>query len=54
MYVDDVDDLDELADLLLEAEERLSACPSSEQAAWDVEDIQGRIDELSSQVEEGP
>ncbi|QGJ88831.1 hypothetical protein SEA_YECEY3_80 [Mycobacterium phage Yecey3] len=53
MYVGDVDDLDELADLLLEAEDRLSASPNSEQAQWDVEDIQQRIEEVSAQVNGG-
>ena len=46
MYVKDIDDLDELADLLAEAEDRLERDPMNEQAEWDREDILGRIEEL--------
>ncbi|ASR86174.1 hypothetical protein SEA_BOBSWAGET_69 [Mycobacterium phage BobSwaget] len=50
MYVDDVDDLAELEELLADAQDRLASNPSNEQAAWDVEDIEGRMEELSAEV----
>lgn len=50
MYVDDVDDLEELEWLRDEAESRLEANPGNEQAQWDIEDIDERIEELSAQV----
>ncbi|QGH80638.1 hypothetical protein SEA_RAHALELUJAH_78 [Mycobacterium phage Rahalelujah] len=53
MYVDDVDDLEELNYLRDEAVERLDRDPGNEQASWDIEDIDNRIEELSSQVEGG-
>ncbi|QFG12577.1 hypothetical protein PBI_TOAKA_78 [Mycobacterium phage Toaka] len=51
MYVADVDDLEELRWLRDEAEKTLRTNPSNEQARWDIEDIDERIEELSSQVE---
>ncbi|QJD50281.1 hypothetical protein SEA_IWOKEUPLIKEDIS_78 [Mycobacterium phage Iwokeuplikedis] len=55
MYVEDIDDLDELEDLKAEAEESLRAPHATgaqrEQAEWDLEDINGRIAELSAQAE---
>ncbi|QXO13353.1 hypothetical protein SEA_TROOPER_76 [Mycobacterium phage Trooper] len=48
MYVDDVDDLEELEELRDEAEGRLEADPGNEQARWDLEDIEDRIDDLSA------
>ncbi|ALF02221.1 hypothetical protein SEA_LADYBIRD_80 [Mycobacterium phage LadyBird] len=50
MYVDDIDDLEELEFLRDEAEKRVDANPSNEQAAWDLEDIEERIGELSDEV----
>ncbi|AVI04412.1 hypothetical protein SEA_SCHERZO_77 [Mycobacterium phage Scherzo] len=50
MFVDDVDDLEELEFLRDEAVARLDADPGNEQASWDIEDIDQRIEELSSQV----
>ena len=47
MYVDDVDDLEELGELLAEAQDRLYSDPTNEQAQWDVEDIEERITELN-------
>jgi hypothetical protein len=47
MYVADVTDIDELAELLAEAWDRVMAEPSNEQAQWDVQDIEDRIVELS-------
>ncbi|ALA07889.1 hypothetical protein SEA_PIONEER_78 [Mycobacterium phage Pioneer] len=52
MYVDDVDDLEELEFLRDEAVNRLENDPGNEQASWDIEDIDERISELSSQVQE--
>jgi hypothetical protein len=49
MYVADVTDVKELEELLAEAKDRLiaSGCERAwEQAAWDIEDIEDRIDEL--------
>lgn len=49
MYVADVTDVKELEALLAEAQDRLAASGSErqwEQAAWDCEDIEDRIDEL--------
>ncbi|ASZ72867.1 hypothetical protein SEA_DRAKE55_78 [Mycobacterium phage Drake55] len=46
MYVADVDDLEELKDLRSEAESRLGRNPDNEQAQWDLEDIEDRIEEL--------
>ncbi|QBJ04879.1 hypothetical protein SEA_ELEPHANTOON_78 [Mycobacterium phage Elephantoon] len=53
MYVEDVDDLEELNFLRDEAVARLDADPGNEQASWDIEDIDERIEELSSQVDGG-
>ncbi|APC43222.1 hypothetical protein SEA_JAAN_75 [Mycobacterium phage Jaan] len=57
MYVDDDDDLEELQSLLADAQDRLDQAregsPAHEQAGWDIEDIEQRIEELSVQVEEG-
>ncbi|QTF81498.1 hypothetical protein SEA_TARSUSIV_74 [Mycobacterium phage TarsusIV] len=50
MYVDDVYDLEELEELRDEAEGRLEANPSNEQAQWDLEDIEGRMEELKAEV----
>ncbi|QNJ57024.1 hypothetical protein SEA_DELORIS_76 [Mycobacterium phage Deloris] len=50
MYVDDIDDLEELEFLRDEAADRLEANPANEQASWDLEDIEGRIDDLSAEV----
>ncbi|AGS82757.1 hypothetical protein ANNAL29_76 [Mycobacterium phage AnnaL29] len=50
MYVDDVFDLEELESLRDEAQGRLDANPHNEQAAWDLEDIEGRIEEVSAEV----
>ncbi|AMO44037.1 hypothetical protein BJD46_gp69 [Mycobacterium phage Bactobuster] len=56
MYVDDDDDLEELQSLLADAQDRLEQAregsPAHEQAGWDIEDIEGRIDELSMQGKE--
>ncbi|WKW87289.1 hypothetical protein SEA_CHARGERPOWER_74 [Mycobacterium phage Chargerpower] len=49
MYVDDVDDLEELEYLLSEAVERLTANPANEQAQWDIEDIEERINEVKTE-----
>jgi len=49
MYVADVTDIKELEYLLAEAQDRLQAsgCERDyEAAAWDIEDIEDRIDEL--------
>lgn len=46
MYVDDIDDLEELEGLLGDGQERLDADPSNEQAGWDVEDITERIEQV--------
>jgi hypothetical protein len=46
MYVADVTDPQELSDLLAEAQDWLAREPDNEQAAWDVEDIIDRINEL--------
>ncbi|ASZ75416.1 hypothetical protein PBI_JOSHKAYV_77 [Mycobacterium phage JoshKayV] len=54
MYVEDIDDLEELEDLRKDAESRLGRNPgNNEQAQWDLEDIEERIEELSEQVKEG-
>lgn len=50
MYVDDIDDLAELEELLSEARARLEADPRSEQAAWDVEDIEDRLEEVKAEA----
>lgn len=50
MYVADVTDVKELEALLAEAQDRLAASGSErqwEQAAWDIQDIEDRIDELT-------
>ena len=47
MYVADVTSIEELNSLLAEAKAFLEDHPGSEQAAWDVEDIEGRIAELA-------
>lgn len=47
MYVDDVDDLEELEYLLSEAQDRLLEDPNNEQAQWDIEDIEERIREVN-------
>ncbi|QFG04649.1 hypothetical protein PBI_KEZIACHARLES14_75 [Mycobacterium phage Keziacharles14] len=52
MYVEDVDDLQELEALHAEAVDRLGANPRSEQAAWDIEDIVQRVNEVKAQVKE--
>ncbi|BBX09467.1 hypothetical protein [Mycolicibacterium aichiense] len=49
MYVDDVDDLDELHDLLAEAHDRLLANPGNEQAQWDIEDIENRLEQVKTE-----
>lgn len=46
MYVADVTDMQELEELLAEAQDWLLLEPDSEQAQWDVEDILDRIYEL--------
>ncbi|AEJ93355.1 hypothetical protein SEA_GREEDYLAWYER_74 [Mycobacterium phage GreedyLawyer] len=46
MYVEDVDDLVELEFLLADAEDRLAEDPANEQARWDVEDIEDRIQDV--------
>jgi hypothetical protein len=48
MYVADVTDPQELSDLLVEAQDWLAREPHNEQAAWDVEDILDRINELEA------
>ncbi|QGJ90218.1 hypothetical protein PBI_SHEAKEIRA_72 [Mycobacterium phage SheaKeira] len=48
MYVEDVHDLNELEVLHREAVSFLAANPNSEQARWDVEDIEERIGHLSN------
>ncbi|AHJ86689.1 hypothetical protein CRB1_78 [Mycobacterium phage CRB1] len=54
MYVEDIDDLEELQDLQAEAERTLSRPGSTgaqrEQAEWDLEDIAERIADLSDEV----
>ncbi|QFG04555.1 hypothetical protein SEA_JEEVES_80 [Mycobacterium phage Jeeves] len=49
MYVEDVDDLEELEFLRDEAVNRLDADPSNEQAQWDLEDIDERINEVKTE-----
>ncbi|AKF14243.1 hypothetical protein SEA_LUCHADOR_79 [Mycobacterium phage Luchador] len=49
MYVEDVDDLEELEFLRDEAVNRLEANPSNEQAQWDLEDIEERINEVKTE-----
>ncbi|UJD21175.1 hypothetical protein SEA_SORORFAGO_78 [Mycobacterium phage SororFago] len=49
MYVEDVDDLEELEYLLSEAQDRLDANPGNEQAQWDIEDIEERINEVKTE-----
>lgn len=49
MYVADVTDMAELKELLAEAEDRLAqSCSEAayEQAAWDIEDITNRMEEI--------
>jgi len=46
MYVADVYELEELQYLLSEAEDWLAQEPDNEQAAWDIEDIKERMEEL--------
>lgn len=56
MYVEDIDDLDELSALLAEAEDRYNfsyAYQDIEQAEWDMQDIQERINELQAMSETG-
>ncbi|AOZ61314.1 hypothetical protein SEA_DARTHPHADER_74 [Mycobacterium phage DarthPhader] len=53
MYVDDVDDLDELEFLRDEAVERLDSNPDNEQAQFDLEDINERISEVVAANEDG-
>ncbi|QBP30553.1 hypothetical protein SEA_CHARM_72 [Mycobacterium phage Charm] len=48
MYVEDVHDLNELRVLHREAVSFLGKNPNSEQAQWDVEDIEERIGHLSN------
>ncbi|AHG24298.1 hypothetical protein KIY80_gp74 [Mycobacterium phage Benvolio] len=50
MYVDDVDDLEELEYLRDEAQARVDSGTYTEQAQWDLEDIEARIEELSAEV----
>lgn len=50
MYVHDVDDLEELEDLLSEAQDLLDADPSNEQAGWDVDDIEERIAQVTAEA----
>ncbi|QBP31092.1 hypothetical protein SEA_REFUGE_74 [Mycobacterium phage Refuge] len=49
MYVDDVDDLEELEFLRDEAQARLDANPSNEQAQFDLEDIEERMTEIAQE-----
>ncbi|QFP95555.1 hypothetical protein SEA_GAUGELDP_72 [Mycobacterium phage GaugeLDP] len=53
MYVEDIDELDELDSLYDEAVSRLESDPANEQAHWDLEDIENRIEELSGEVSGG-
>lgn len=53
MYVDDVDDLEELEFLHREAEENLVENPRSEQAHWDLADIVQRMNEVKGLVKGG-
>ena len=49
MYVADVTDVKELEELLAEAQDFLASATNAEefeQAQWDIEDIEDRIDEL--------
>lgn len=47
MYVADVTSMEELQELLAEAEDRLALDPTNEQAAWDIEDIEDRMAEIA-------
>ncbi|QLF84642.1 hypothetical protein SEA_GAIL_78 [Mycobacterium phage Gail] len=49
MFVDDVDDLEELEFLRDEAVNLLEANPSNEQAQWDLEDIEERINQVKTE-----
>ncbi|QGJ89214.1 hypothetical protein SEA_RETRO23_77 [Mycobacterium phage Retro23] len=49
MYVDDIDDLEELEELRDEAANFFRTHPHSQQAQWDLEDIEERIDELTGE-----
>jgi hypothetical protein len=46
MYVADITDITEAKELLAEAHRSHAASPS-EQTAWDIEDLEGRIEELT-------
>lgn len=46
MYVADVTSMKELEYLLTEAQDELLHNPNCEQAAWDIEDIEARMEEL--------
>ncbi|BBC43898.1 hypothetical protein [Mycobacterium phage GS4E] len=50
MYVEDIDDLEELEDLKGEIERTLRAGGGNEQDRWDLEDVNERIAELSDEV----
>ncbi|AFV51206.1 hypothetical protein ST20ES_78 [Mycobacterium phage 20ES] len=54
MYVEDIDDLEELEDLKGEIERNLRAGHGNEQDRWDLEDINQRIEELSDEVGGSP
>lgn len=47
MYVADITDIEELAELLAEAWGRVIADPMNEQAQWDLQDIEARIYEVT-------
>ncbi|AER48265.1 hypothetical protein SEA_KOKO_80 [Mycobacterium phage Koko] len=45
MYVDDVEDIEELEQLLDEAKDRFAEEPNNEQAAFDIEDLEQRLEQ---------
>jgi hypothetical protein len=52
MYVDDIDDVEELKDMLYEANQNFDKAISfadREQTWWDVCDIQERLDEIEQE-----
>ncbi|UJD20913.1 hypothetical protein SEA_ZIMMER_75 [Mycobacterium phage Zimmer] len=53
MYVEDIDDLDELAQLRDEAVRELDVHPANEQAQFDLEDIDQRIAQVKAESASG-
>ncbi|AEJ95059.1 hypothetical protein FGG22_gp037 [Mycobacterium phage Hammer] len=45
VYVDDVEDIEELEQLLDEAKDRFAEEPNNEQAAFDIEDLEQRLEQ---------